>query len=352
MLLHGDELGRTQHGNNNVYCQDNELSWVDWDARRGRRAAARRSPAARRAAPRAPGVPPPPVLPGRGRPAAAERRRRHRLVHPGRRGDERGGLGRRLRPRRSRCSSTATRSPSRTSAASRSLDDSFLLLFNAHYEPIEFTLPPSRTYGEQLGRSARHRARRAPATASCARRPDAARSQATRERARSRRGRPACADGVLRPRPAGAGAGHPAPTAATYRLQLHGPDFGFDDAAARRRPTCADLGVSHLYLSPVLQAAPGSQHGYDVVDHTPAQRRARRRGRPSTGWSTALHERGLGSWSTWCRTTWRSRPRCGQPLLWSVLRTARRRRTPRWFDIDWTVPDRAGAHAGARRPDR
>ncbi|GAB3881905.1 glycogen debranching protein GlgX [Kibdelosporangium lantanae] len=30
MLLHGDEMGRTQHGNNNAYCQDNELSWVDW----------------------------------------------------------------------------------------------------------------------------------------------------------------------------------------------------------------------------------------------------------------------------------------------------------------------------------
>jgi isoamylase len=34
MLSHGDELGRTQHGNNNVYCQDNELSWVDWDGAR------------------------------------------------------------------------------------------------------------------------------------------------------------------------------------------------------------------------------------------------------------------------------------------------------------------------------
>jgi isoamylase len=31
MISHGDELGRTQRGNNNVYCQDNELSWVDWD---------------------------------------------------------------------------------------------------------------------------------------------------------------------------------------------------------------------------------------------------------------------------------------------------------------------------------
>ncbi|MFP3907157.1 MAG: glycogen debranching protein GlgX [Acidimicrobiales bacterium] len=32
MMLSGDELGRTQHGNNNVYCQDNELSWIDWSS--------------------------------------------------------------------------------------------------------------------------------------------------------------------------------------------------------------------------------------------------------------------------------------------------------------------------------
>jgi glycogen operon protein len=31
MIAHGDELGRTQRGNNNGYCQDNELSWIDWD---------------------------------------------------------------------------------------------------------------------------------------------------------------------------------------------------------------------------------------------------------------------------------------------------------------------------------
>jgi isoamylase len=30
MIAHGDEIGRTQHGNNNVYCQDSELSWMDW----------------------------------------------------------------------------------------------------------------------------------------------------------------------------------------------------------------------------------------------------------------------------------------------------------------------------------
>jgi glycogen operon protein len=31
MVLHGDELGRTQDGNNNAYCQDNEIAWVEWD---------------------------------------------------------------------------------------------------------------------------------------------------------------------------------------------------------------------------------------------------------------------------------------------------------------------------------
>ncbi|HEU4727269.1 MAG TPA: malto-oligosyltrehalose synthase [Kofleriaceae bacterium] len=51
---------------------------------------------------------------------------------------------------------------------------------------------------------------------------------------------------------------------ATYRLQLH-PGFTFVDAAAAV-PYLVELGVSHLYLSPVLQAAPGSLHGYDVVD--------------------------------------------------------------------------------------
>jgi (1->4)-alpha-D-glucan 1-alpha-D-glucosylmutase len=53
---------------------------------------------------------------------------------------------------------------------------------------------------------------------------------------------------------------------ATYRLQLT-PQFGF--AAARELvPYLRDLGISHLYLSPCLQARSGSTHGYDVVDPT------------------------------------------------------------------------------------
>ena len=53
---------------------------------------------------------------------------------------------------------------------------------------------------------------------------------------------------------------------ATYRLQLT-PDFGFA-AASGVVPYLRELGVSHLYLSPVLQARTGSMHGYDVVDPT------------------------------------------------------------------------------------
>jgi (1->4)-alpha-D-glucan 1-alpha-D-glucosylmutase len=53
--------------------------------------------------------------------------------------------------------------------------------------------------------------------------------------------------------------------ASTYRLQLH-KGFNFDDAAAIAQ-YLRDLGISHVYSSPYLQAAPGSAHGYDVVDH-------------------------------------------------------------------------------------
>jgi len=53
---------------------------------------------------------------------------------------------------------------------------------------------------------------------------------------------------------------------ATYRVQLH-KDFDFAKASAIV-PYLARLGISHLYASPILRAMPGSNHGYDVVDHT------------------------------------------------------------------------------------
>ena len=58
----------------------------------------------------------------------------------------------------------------------------------------------------------------------------------------------------------------PTPFRATYRLQLT-PDFGFT-AARALVPYLRELGVSHVYLSPLFQARPGSTHGYDVIDPT------------------------------------------------------------------------------------
>ncbi|MEX2551236.1 MAG: malto-oligosyltrehalose synthase [Nitriliruptoraceae bacterium] len=56
------------------------------------------------------------------------------------------------------------------------------------------------------------------------------------------------------------------PVRATYRLQLH-DGFTFADAE-RVVPRLAALGISHLYLSPALEAVRGSTHGYDVIDPT------------------------------------------------------------------------------------
>ena len=58
----------------------------------------------------------------------------------------------------------------------------------------------------------------------------------------------------------------PALQIATYRLQLTAA-FGFVDAA-KIVPYLKALGISHLYVSPILKARAGSTHGYDIVDHT------------------------------------------------------------------------------------
>ncbi len=58
---------------------------------------------------------------------------------------------------------------------------------------------------------------------------------------------------------------HPVPRS-TYRLQLTA-DFTFQHAAGLV-PYLDDLGISHVYLSPILKARRGSTHGYDTVDHT------------------------------------------------------------------------------------
>jgi (1->4)-alpha-D-glucan 1-alpha-D-glucosylmutase len=81
------------------------------------------------------------------------------------------------------------------------------------------------------------------------------------------------------------------PLRATYRLQL-GPGLGFA-AAQALLPYLEDLGISHLYLSPVWQARAGSTHGYDVVD--PAAVSADLGGEAALrALAAAAHARGMG----------------------------------------------------------
>ena len=133
-------------------------------------------------------------------------------------------------------------------------------------------------------------------------------------------------------------AGRPVPTS-TYRLQLNA-EFTFDDAVARV-PYLARLGITHLYLSPILAAAPGSMHGYDVVDHD--------RVSPDMGGeaglerlSAAAKSAGLGlvvdivpNHMTVPVPAWHNR------ALWSVLAEGPDSPYADWFDVDWSAGDGA-----------
>ena len=96
----------------------------------------------------------------------------------------------------------------------------------------------------------------------------------------------------------------------TYRLQIRP---GFDlDAAAGITAYLRDLGVSWVYLSPLLRATEGSDHGYDVVD--PSMVDPARGGREGSTGSPLRHvTRGSASWSISSRTTWGSRCPCRTP---------------------------------------
>lgn len=118
---------------------------------------------------------------------------------------------------------------------------------------------------------------------------------------------------------------------ATYRLQLQ-PDFPFA-AAAAAVPYLASLGVSHLHLSPVLEAVPGSPHGYDVVDHTRV--RAELGGEEGLrALSRTAREHGLGLVVDIVPNHMAMSPRHNR-ALWEVLREGPESPYARWFDIDW-----------------
>ncbi|GAB95864.1 (1-_4)-alpha-D-glucan 1-alpha-D-glucosylmutase [Kineosphaera limosa] len=123
------------------------------------------------------------------------------------------------------------------------------------------------------------------------------------------------------------------PVTSTYRLQMHG-GFGFADAE-RIVPYLARLGVSHLYLSPILLAVAGSMHGYDVVDHTRINPRLGGRvGFEHLARTAGEHGMGIVVDVVPNHMAFVA-PESANLPLWYVLRDGRDAKTASWFDIDW-----------------
>jgi (1->4)-alpha-D-glucan 1-alpha-D-glucosylmutase len=127
---------------------------------------------------------------------------------------------------------------------------------------------------------------------------------------------------------------------ATYRVQLHA-QFGFADAA-RIVPYLKQLGISDLYVSPVLQAAPGSTHGYDVLNHDALN--------PELGGDAgfaklhdALTANGLGLIVDFVPN--HMGVGCNGNRLWEdVLEHGQASEAAEFFDIDWQPPKETLAH--------
>ncbi|RGD58996.1 malto-oligosyltrehalose synthase [Kitasatospora xanthocidica] len=131
----------------------------------------------------------------------------------------------------------------------------------------------------------------------------------------------------------------PRPAAAvpssSYRLQLQ-PGFTLRDATAAV-PYLAALGVSHLHLSPLLEAVPGSTHGYDTVDHTRISEQLG--GEPALrALAAEAHRHGLRLIADVVPNHMAvpAPERLNRPL-WQVLRDGPDSPYAHWFDIDWTA---------------
>ncbi|WP_030210035.1 malto-oligosyltrehalose synthase [Streptomyces sp. NRRL S-87] len=149
------------------------------------------------------------------------------------------------------------------------------------------------------------------------------------------------------------------PPTATYRLQLQ-PEFPFE-AARAAVPYLAGLGVSHLHLSPVLEAVPGSAHGYDVVDHTRVREElGGERGLRRLADTARRHGLGIVLDIVPNHMAVPAPARLNRPL-WEVLKEGQASPYARWFDIDWAagdgrlllpvLGDEAVGPDGAVRPD-
>jgi (1->4)-alpha-D-glucan 1-alpha-D-glucosylmutase len=118
----------------------------------------------------------------------------------------------------------------------------------------------------------------------------------------------------------------------TYRLQL-GPDLRFADVE-KALGYLESLGTTDVYLSPVLQAAPGSTHGYDVVDHSRVSDvLGGRAGLESL--AEAAHARGLGVVVDVVPNHMAvPTPAWHNGAMWSVLKDGPASPYARWFDVD------------------
>jgi (1->4)-alpha-D-glucan 1-alpha-D-glucosylmutase len=127
----------------------------------------------------------------------------------------------------------------------------------------------------------------------------------------------------------------PIPTA-TYRLQIT-RDFDLDDAAAVVG-YLTDLGVGAIYLSPLLQATAGSDHGYDVVDHRLVDP-SRGGARAFDQLAEAARQAGIGIVVDIVPNHMGVSAPEQNHAWWELLRTGREGRYGDWFDVDWVHPD-------------
>ncbi|UCZ58459.1 malto-oligosyltrehalose synthase [Mycolicibacterium phocaicum] len=128
------------------------------------------------------------------------------------------------------------------------------------------------------------------------------------------------------------------PVVSTYRLQMRSDGMTFDDALALL-PYLDELGVSHLYLSPVLTAASGSTHGYDVTDPTAVSAGL---GGPDgfARLSAAARARGMGLIVDIVPNHVGVERPDQNPWWWDLLTYGRSSRYASYFDIDWDLdPD-------------
>ncbi len=131
------------------------------------------------------------------------------------------------------------------------------------------------------------------------------------------------------------------PVLSTYRLQLRGASsgFGFTFADAENLlDYLAELGVSHLYLSPILTPVVGSAHGYDVTDPTTVSAEL---GGPESlaRLSAAARARGMGLVVDIVPNHVGVDKPEQNPWWWDVLRHGRSSAYATYFDIDWELAD-------------